>query len=129
LQNVYTWKTRVAQIKHVKKGDSVSYNRSWVATKDSKIAAIFVGYADGLSRKLGNGNWQLKWKGRSFPIVGDICMDLCMVDVTNSNIEVGDELVIFDSQLEIQTMADKLDTIHYEVLTNISKRVKRVYKT
>ncbi|UTW64264.1 alanine racemase [bacterium SCSIO 12741] len=127
LQNVYTWKTRITQLKEVKKGDSVSYNRSWVAQRDSKIAVIFVGYADGLNRRLGNENWSLHWKDKKVPIVGDICMDLCMVDVTDVAAEIGDELIIFNSQQEVYDMAKILGTIHYEVLTGISKRVKRVY--
>lgn len=129
LKNVYTWKTRIAQIKHIKAGESVSYNRSWIAKKDSKIATVFVGYADGLSRALGNNKWSLKWNGVPVPIVGDVCMDLCMIDVTDVDAEVGDELIIFNSQQEVLEMAKITGTIHYEVLTNISKRVKRVYLT
>lgn len=128
LKNVYSWKTVISQITEVKKGESVSYNRSWVAKRDSKIATAFVGYADGLSRSLGNENWYMKHNGDRFPIVGDICMDLCMVDVTDSDLKKGDELVIFDNQNEVYQMASIGDTIHYEVLTRISKRVKRVYK-
>jgi alanine racemase len=127
LRNVYSWKTRVAQIKEVKKGESVSYNRSWVAPRDSKIATVFLGYADGLNRGLGNGKWRMKWKNKHLPITGDICMDLCMLDASDADVQVGDELIIFDSQQEIYDMAKILNTIHYEVLTNISKRVKRVY--
>lgn len=127
LQNVYSWKTRIAQIKHVPKGESVSYNRSWIAPRDSKIATVFVGYADGLNRGLGNSKWSMKWNKNAAPIVGDVCMDLCMLDVTDLSAEVGDEVIIFDSQKEVQEMAQILGTIHYEILTNISKRVKRVY--
>jgi alanine racemase len=127
LQNVYTWKTQIAQLKNIKKGESVSYNQSWTAKRDSVVATLFVGYGDGLNRGLGNENWSLKWKGKKVPIIGDICMDLCMVDVTDIDAKVGDELVIFDQQDEIYSMAQKLNTIHYEVFTNISKRVKRVY--
>ncbi len=127
LHNVYTWKTRVSQLKTVKKGDSVSYNRSWIAPRDSTIATIFVGYADGLNRRLGNENWSLQWKEHKVPIVGDICMDLCMVDVTGLPVSIGDDLTIFGSQMEVHQMAELLGTIHYEVLTAISKRVRRVY--
>ncbi|MBD77821.1 MAG: alanine racemase [Crocinitomicaceae bacterium] len=127
LRNVYTWKTQIAQLKKVPRGESVSYNRSWVAKRDSVIATLFIGYADGLNRGLGNENWSLKWKGKRVLIVGDICMDLCMVDVTDVDAKIGDELIIFDHQDEVYKMAELLNTIHYEVLTNISKRVKRVY--
>ena len=127
LENVYRWKTQISQIKKIKKGESVSYNRSWTAKRDSVIATLFIGYADGLNRGLGNENWHLKWKGIKVPIVGDICMDLCMVDITDIDAKVGDELVIFDHQDEINEMAEKLKTINYEVLTNISKRVRRAY--
>lgn len=129
LKNVYTWKTTIAQIKEVTEGDSVGYNRAWYAKRNSKIATAFVGYADGLNRKLSNGNWNMKLNGVDVPIVGNICMDLCMLDVTDVECNVGDELIIFNSQKEIYSMAKSLGTIHYEVLTNISKRVKRVYLT
>lgn len=127
LENVYSWKTQISQLKTIKKGESVSYNRSWIAKRDSVIATLFIGYGDGLNRGLGNEKWSMKLNGKLVPIVGDICMDLCMVDVTDVNPTIGDELIIFDSQEEIYRMAKILKTIHYEVLTNISKRVKRVY--
>lgn len=127
VENVYRWKTPISQIKKIKKGESVSYNRSWIAKRDSRVATLFIGYADGLNRGLGNENWHMKWNDTKVPIVGDICMDLCIVDVTDTEAKVGDELVIFDNQDEISEMAEKLNTITYEVLTNISKRVKRAY--
>lgn len=127
LASVYAWRTRIVQLKTVKKGDSVSYNRSWIAQRESKIATVFIGYADGFNRKLSRGKWQLKKGDQYFPVVGDICMDLCMIDVTDSAIEIGDIVTIFDTIEEVNKMAEILDTINYEVLTSISKRVKRVY--
>lgn len=128
LKSVYSWRAAISQITEVKKGESVSYNRSWIAKRDSRIATVFVGYADGLSRALGNEKWHMKHNGKKLPIVGDICMDSCMVDVTDSHVKNGDELIIFENQQEVSQMAAAENTIHYEVLTRISKRVNRVYK-
>lgn len=127
LRNVYTWKTVIAQVREVLPGETVGYNRQWQAKRKSRIATCFVGYADGLNRLLGNGNWSFKWQAIAVPIVADVCMDLCMLDITDTDAEEGDELIIFNTPAEINAMARVMQTIHYEVLTNISKRVKRVY--
>jgi alanine racemase len=127
LKNVYTWKTVISQVRNVKAGDTVGYNRRWTAPRDARIATCFVGYADGLNRLLGNGKWSFKWQGIYVPIVADVCMDLCMIDITETEAREGDELLIFSSPQEINAMANIMKTIHYEVLTNISKRVRRVY--
>lgn len=127
LQNVYTWKTNIAQIREVPTGDTVGYNRKWKANRNSRVATCFVGYADGLNRLLGNGHWSFKWQGTRVPLIADVCMDLCMLDVTDTEAIEGDELIIFNTPEEINAMAKVMHTIHYEVLTNISKRVKRVY--
>jgi len=127
LQNVFAWKTKVAHIQWVEKGESVSYNRSWIAPKRSKIATVFVGYADGLNRRLSNGKWHLKSGNHALPIVGDICMDLCMVDATTVELEVGQELIILNTAKDIENMAETLGTISYEIQTSISSRVERSY--
>jgi alanine racemase len=94
----------------------------------SRIATIPIGYADGFSRKLGHGNFQVKIHGINAPTVGSICMDMCMIDVTHiPQADEGDQVVIFENSKDIQLFADALETIPYEVLTNISSRVKRVY--
>jgi alanine racemase len=127
LHNVIVWKTKVSHIQWVEKGESVSYNRSWKAPKRSKIATVFVGYADGLNRRLSNGKWSLTIDKYSLPIVGDICMDLTMVDATGVDLQVGDELHIIRTLQDIENMAKALETITYEVQTLISSRIERIY--
>ena len=122
-----TLKTTILQMHHVKAGDSVGYSRKTILDKDSVIAAIPIGYADGLNRHLGRGNAYCLVNGKKAPYVGNICMDVCMIDVTDIDCREGDEAVIFGDDLPITTLSDKLGTIPYEVLTSISNRVKRVY--
>ncbi len=126
LSNVVTWKAPVIHIQTIKAGESVSYNRSWIANKTSTIATLPVGYADGLNRKLSN-NWSVEKNGAYFPIVGDICMDLTLIDVTNQQIKIGDELNIISDKNTVELMADKLNTISYEVFTSLSNKIKRVF--
>ena len=116
-----------SQIKVIKKGESVSYNRSWTANKDTKIGVVSVGYADGLMRNLGNGNLNLWINNQPAPIIGDICMDMCMVDLTGINASEGDDVVVFNGEHNISELAEKAGTITYEILSRISRRVKRIY--
>ena len=127
LQNIFTWKTKVSHIQWVEKGESVSYNRSWIAPKRSKIVSCFVGYADSLNRRLSNGKWAFKFGEKRIPIVGDICMDLTMLDASEIDVEIGDDLIILNSIKDIETMADQLNTISYEILTSFSPRTTRIY--
>ena len=127
LNNVFVWKTKVAHIQWIEKGESVSYNRSWVAPKRSKIATVFVGYADGLNRRLSNGKWSLRIGDNLLPIVGSICMDLSMVDATDIDLKPGDTLTILNSLKDIKDMAKVLGTISYEIQTSISSRIERLY--
>jgi len=127
LKNVTTLKTIISQIKHILTGDSVGYSRKWIAESDSMIATIPIGYADGLSRKLGNGKGKVLINGHTFPIIGNICMDMCMVDITGTEVVEGDEVIIFGDELPITYLAEALETIPYEILTGISRRVKRIY--
>lgn len=128
LQNVLSLKTIVAQIKYLKKGDSIGYNRNALLEKDSKIAVIPIGYADGFSRKLGNQQFQVKYKNNLINTIGNVCMDMTMIDITGiEDIQVGSEIIIFDNVQDIKRMAASMNTIPYEVLTSISQRVKRVY--
>jgi alanine racemase len=127
LQNVLTLKTIISQIKHLKKGDSVGYNRNAVLEKDSTIAVIPIGYADGFWRKLGNQQFQVKYKDSLIPTIGNVCMDMTMIDISGVNAQVGDEIIIFNSAEDIKRMASIAGTIPYEILTSISQRVKRVY--
>lgn len=128
LQPVATLKSTVAQIKHIKAGESVSYNRKGIVKRDSIIATIRIGYADGFSRRLGNAIGKMWVRGKFFPVIGTVCMDMTMIDVTDSkDIREGDEVIIFGKQLPIQQLAEWAGTIPYEVMTGISQRVKRVY--
>jgi len=127
LKNISTLKTRIISIFEVKKEESVGYNRAWKAKRNSVIATIPIGYADGLDRRLSNEVGEMFVNGKSVPIVGNICMDLTMIDVTDIEVDEGDEVVIFGKEQSISKIADKLGTISYEVLTSISQRVKRIY--
>lgn len=122
-------KSKIVLIKKLKKGESVSYGMTWKANKDTKIALIPIGYADGIPRKVSN-NWEVKIDGKYYPVRGRICMDLTMIEIFNDKINVEDEVLIFgnDKKLNAETMAKKSGTISHEILTNIGDRVKRIYK-
>ena len=127
LQHVTSLRTEITQIKVVKTGESVGYNRSFVAESERLIATVSAGYADGMFRLLGNGNFSLWVKGKSAPIVGDICMDMCMIDVTGMKVKEGDAVIVFNAEHPVTELAAAANTIPYEVLSRISRRVKRVY--
>ncbi|MDR1369688.1 MAG: bifunctional UDP-N-acetylmuramoyl-tripeptide:D-alanyl-D-alanine ligase/alanine racemase [Dysgonamonadaceae bacterium] len=127
LKPVATLKTRILQIRDVKAGETIGYSRSGVIFRDSKIACLPIGYADGLDRHLGNGNTSFFINGKLCPTIGNICMDICMADVTETHAKEGDEAIIFGKEISISQLAEKLETIPYEILTSISPRVKRVY--
>jgi alanine racemase len=127
LKAVTSMRSEIAQIKLVLKGHSVSYNRSFVAKDDLRIGVVSAGYADGLMRNLGNGKLSLIIKGKEAPIVGDICMDMCMVDLTGIEAREGDEVVIFNEEHPVTRISAAAGTIPYEILSRISRRVKRVY--
>ena len=127
LKNISTLKTRVSQLKHLKAGDTVGYSRNAMMTKDTTIATIPIGYADGFSRKLGNGHFSVSINNQSAHTVGNICMDMCMVDVTHLNCKEGDDVFIFETNEQLHQLSIAMETIPYEVLTGISSRVKRVY--
>lgn len=127
LQNVSTFRSVVSQVKHIPAGESIGYNRAALAARDTEIAIVPVGYADGLNRRLSNGVGHLLVNGQKAPIVGVISMDMCAADVTGLGAREGDEVIIFGKELPITLMANALQTIPYEVLTSVSQRVKRVY--
>jgi len=128
LQTVSTLKATISQIKTVHKNDTIGYNRAGKATHNMRIATISIGYADGFLRQLGNGRGSVVIHGKTARTVGNICMDMCMVDVTNiPQANVGDEVIIFGKEKPVQVLANELQTIAYEVFTNISGRVKRIY--
>ena len=127
LHNVSTLKTTILQIRDVPQEETVGYSRKGRLDRDSRIAAIPIGYADGLNRHLGNGRAWCLVNGRRAPYVGNICMDVCMIDVTDIDCKEGDKVIIFGEGLPVTELAEILDTIPYEILTSVSTRVKRVY--
>ncbi len=127
LKNVCTLKTAILQIKEVPCHETIGYGRKEELRRDARIATIRIGYADGLNRRLGNRSSQVLINGRQAPIVGNVCMDLCMVDVTDIEAKEGDEVIVFGEGISVIDSANKIDTIPYEILTSVSPRVKRVY--
>ena len=127
INNVSTLKTTILQIRDVPQEDTVGYSRKGHLTRNSRIAALPIGYADGLNRHLGNGHAYCLVNGQRAPYVGNICMDVCMIDVTDIDCKEGDTVEIFGDHLPITVLSDILETIPYEVLTSVSTRVKRIY--
>ncbi|WCT14956.1 bifunctional UDP-N-acetylmuramoyl-tripeptide:D-alanyl-D-alanine ligase/alanine racemase [Mucilaginibacter jinjuensis] len=127
LQTVATLKTSVSQVKKIPNGETVGYSRLGKLNKDGKIATVRIGYADGYIRAFGNGVGKMMIKGVAAPTVGNIAMDMCMIDVSDIDVKEGDEVIIFNDRQGIEAMAKQVNTIPYEILTNISQRVKRVY--
>ena len=127
LKTVSTLKTTILQLRHVKAGDSVGYSRRTILERDSVIGAIPIGYADGLNRHLGNRHGYCLVNGRRAEYVGNICMDVAMIDVTDIPCQEGDMVEVFGEHLPVTVLSDIIDTIPYEVLTGVSNRVKRVY--
>jgi alanine racemase len=127
LQPVSALHTVIISIKEWKAGTTIGYSCRGLLKRDSRIATIPIGYADGLSRALGGGRSSVWVNGTLCPIVGNICMDICMIDITDAQCAVGDRVEIFGHNINVATIADTLGTIPYEVLTSVSSRVKRVY--
>ena len=127
IHNVSSLHTTILQIKDVPCDDTVGYSRKGTLDRDSRIAAIPIGYADGLNRHLGNRHGYCLVNGHKAYYVGNICMDVCMIDVTDIPCKEGDQVEIFGDNLPVTVLSDILDTIPYEILTGISTRVKRVY--
>ena len=124
LEQVSCLKTTVTQIKELPAGETVGYDRKGVLNRDSKIATVKIGYADGYARRFGNSVGKMQINGFLAPTVGNICMDMCMLDVTGQDVQVGDEVLVFP---DLMQAASDIGTIPYELLVNISSRVKRVY--
>lgn len=127
LRPISTLKTIILQMRDVPADETVGYSRKGTLKRDSRIAALPIGYADGLNRRLGNGKGYCIVNGKRAPYIGNICMDVCMIDVTGIDCKEGDVVEIFGPQLPVTTVADWLETIPYEVLTSVSERIKRVY--
>lgn len=127
LKVVGTLRTVISQIKTYSSGETIGYSRKGVISENARIATIAMGYADGLDRRCGNGNCQVLVNGTLCPTIGNICMDMSMIDITRACAEEGDEVTIFGKEPEISALAKQINTIPYEVLTGISERVKRVF--
>ncbi|MGB8194851.1 MAG: bifunctional UDP-N-acetylmuramoyl-tripeptide:D-alanyl-D-alanine ligase/alanine racemase [Chitinophagaceae bacterium] len=128
LQEVSTLKSTIAQVKHIREGETVSYGRRGVADEDKVIATVRIGYADGYPRSLSSGAGKIRVNGRLAPVMGIICMDMTMIDITGiPDVKEGDEVEVFGKELSVQQVAAWANTIPYEILTGISQRVKRVY--
>jgi alanine racemase len=127
LQTVTTLKTTVTQVRSLKANESVGYSRRGIMQHNGNIATVKIGYADGYSRMFGNGVGKMLIQGKPVPTIGSICMDMSMLDVTGLDVKAGDEVVVFNDVLTIEMLAKQIYTIPYEILTNISQRVKRVY--
>jgi alanine racemase len=127
LKPVATLKTIISQIKHVKSGNTVGYGRKGKTSQDTTVATIAIGYADGFSRAFSQGKGTVLINGRKAPVIGNVCMDMTMIDITGIEAREGDEVTIFGGGLPIQEVAQKINTIPYEILTNTSERVKRVF--
>ena len=128
LEIVHTLKATISQIREVNKGETIGYNRKELATSRLKIATISIGYADGLPRLAGHRKFFVSIHNKLKPIVGSVCMDMCMVDITGDEaIKECDEVIVFGSQPSVHQLAEVAQTIPYEIFTNISERVKRVY--
>jgi alanine racemase len=127
LQTVNTFKSVISQIKTVPAGETVGYNRAGHLKRETRIGIVPVGYADGLSRRLSNGKGYLLVNGQKSPVIGNISMDMCTIDLTEVQAKEGDEVIIFGKDLPVQILAEKLETISYEIFTGIASRVKRVY--
>jgi alanine racemase len=127
LKPVSSFVTSISQIRRVSKGETIGYSRHGKVDRESTIATIPVGYADGLRRSLGNGVGQVWINGKAAPTIGEICMDMTMIDITEVEAEEGDQVEIFGKQQPVTLMAKRAHTIPYEILTSIPERVKRVY--
>ena len=126
--NIAVAKAKVIFLKDVPEGTSIGYSRSYITTKDTKVANVPIGYADGFRRDFSNG-WEVLIKGKKVPIIGNVCMDSFMVDVTEiDDVQVGDEVIIWDNKnITLEQLAEKCDTINYEILCTIGERVPRKF--
>src|SRR6201985_1562711 len=119
-RTITTQKTSVSQVKKIAAGDTIGYGRNGVMPKDGRIATVRIGYADGYLRAFGNGVGKMYVNGVVAPTIGNIAMDMCMIDVTDTDAKEGDEVIVFDDRHRIEDLATQIGTIPYEILTNIS---------
>ena len=127
LEQVSTLKTSISQIKIIPAGETVGYGRKGELLKDTKVATVKIGYADGYPRSLSNGAGYMSLHGKMVPVIGNVCMDMTMLDITDVDAKIGDEVIVFGLQLPIQQLSKWANTIPYEIMTGINQRVKRIY--
>lgn len=127
VSNVSTLKTTISQIRNIPKGETIGYGRKGKAKSDIKIATLPIGYADGFNRRLSNGVGKVWINGKLAPVIGNVCMDMCMIDITGIDVSEGDRVIVFGEDYPATEMAIALGTIPYEIFTSVSQRVKRVY--
>jgi alanine racemase len=127
IRSISRLKTSVSQISKIPAGQTVGYSRKGLIERDSEIAVLPIGYADGYDRRLSNGVGKVYVKGKIAPVIGNICMDMCMIDITGLQVSVGDEVELMGEHILVSNIAESIGTIPYEILTGISQRVKRVY--
>ena len=127
LHNVVTLRTVITQIKRIPAGETIGYNRSWRLERDTQVAIIPIGYADGYPRELSNGRGVVLVQGQRVPVIGKVCMDMCMLDITGLRVHEGDEVIVYGEGNTVSEMAEAAGLISYELLTRISRRVPRVY--
>ena len=127
VKSISRLKTSISQIRKVEAGQTIGYGRKGKVTNPAQIAVLPIGYADGYDRRLSNGVGKVFIRGKIAPVIGNICMDMCMVDVTGMEVSVGDEVELMGEHIHVNDIAKNIGTISYEILTGISQRVKRVY--
>jgi alanine racemase len=127
LKSISVFKTHISQIKEIRISETVGYGRKGKVSEDSRIATIAVGYADGYDRRFSNGVGEVLVNGIRCPIIGNVCMDMCMINVTHAKASEGDEVIIFGDNPSVSELAAKIGTISYEILTSVGERVKRVF--
>jgi len=127
IKSISRLKTSISQIRPLQAGQTVGYGRKGKVSHDSQIAVLPIGYADGYDRRLSNRVGKVYVKGKVVPVIGNICMDMCMIDVTGLQVAVGDEVELMGEHIHVSEIAQTIGTIPYEILTGISQRVKRVY--
>jgi Alr-MurF fusion protein len=128
LKEVATLKSKIAQVKTLEKGETVGYNRKGIAEEKKRIATVRIGYADGYPRSLGNGAGKMLVAGKFAPTIGNVCMDMTMIDITDNEAVVeGEEVIVFGQELSIEQISHWAQTIPYELLAGVSQRVRRIY--
>jgi alanine racemase len=127
LQSISILKTTISQVKTLAAGETVGYSRKGSLLNGGKIATLSIGYADGYDRRFSNGKGYVLIQGKKAPVIGNVCMDMVMVDISEIEAQAGDEAIIYGPDIPLKDLADRIGTIPYELLTNISTRVKRVY--